>query len=75
MGKIIGYYNELEYRIELDGKEIYTASNSPFDSQAYTSAGEGVGLATMRKYCIQTSKELAKENKTRYIGVQYLETD
>ena len=73
MKKVIGYYNELEYRVELDGKEIYTAGNSKFDSQAYTSADEGVGIKTMRSYCIQTAKELAKEHNAEYIGVERIE--
>jgi hypothetical protein len=82
MDKIIGYYNTLQYRVVLfdkdvntDGKDIYTAGNSPFESQTYVSADEGVGLRTMRKYCIQTSKELAKENKAQYIGVEREDLD
>lgn len=73
MKRIIGYYNELEYSVEIDGKEIYTAGNSPLDSQAYTSAEDGVGLERMREFCEQTSRELAKENHAEFIGVEYLE--
>lgn len=58
-----------------DGKEIYSAGNSPFDSQAYTSKEDGVGLETMKEYCEQTSKNLAEENHAKYIGVEYEETE
>jgi hypothetical protein len=73
MKKVIGYYNELEYRIELDGKEIYTAGNSPFDSQQYTSKENGVGLIKMKQYCEVTAKDLAKEHNANLIGIEYLE--
>lgn len=59
--------------MELDGKVIYTAGNSHHDSQAYTTAEDGVGLRAMKVYCEQTGKELADENKAQYIGVEYLE--
>jgi len=75
MKKVIGYYNELLYRVELNGKEIYSVGNSPFDSQVYTSKESGVGLETMKKYCEQTSKELAKENHAKFIGVEYEEME
>lgn len=61
--------------VNTDGKDIYTAGNSPFDSQGYVSARNGVGLQTMRKYCIQTSKELARENNAQYIGVEREDLD
>jgi len=73
MKKVIGYYNALEYRIELDGVEVYTAGNSPHESQTYVTADMGVGLRTMRSYCITTSKALAKEHNAEYVGVEKIE--
>ena len=73
MTQALGRYNELEYEVEVDGKIIYEAGNSPFDSQVYTSADDGVGLETMRKYCEQTTKNIAEEQGAKFIGVEYLE--
>ena len=73
MKQVIGYYNALEYRVEIDGEEIYHAGNSPFESQVFVSKDDGVGLRKMRSYCIQTSKEIAKENNSKYVGVERLE--
>jgi hypothetical protein len=73
MKQAIGYYNALEYYVMLDGKVVYSAGNSPFDSQFYTSEYNGVGLKTMRSYCIQTTKEIAKENNAKYVGVERIE--
>ena len=78
MKKVIGYYNEYEYRVEVDEQEVYQAGNSPHDSQVYSrdlANFETLPLETMRKYCEQTSKEIAKEQGAKYIGVDYLEDD
>ena len=72
---VIGRYNAREYEVEVVGEIVYTAGNSPFDSQAYTLAEEGVGLATMKEYCEQTARDIAKEQHKRYLGVEYLESD
>lgn len=68
---VIGYYNTLQYSVALNGEEVYKAGNSPYDSQIYVSANDGVGLAKMKSFCIQTSKDLAKEHKAKYLGVKY----
>lgn len=75
MKQAIGYYNELEYRVEVDSKEVYTAGNSHFDSQGYVDTDEGVGLDVMKQYCEQTTRNIALEHKAQYIGVEYLELD
>ncbi len=77
--RVVGYYNELWYSVfmysddEPTGIELYRAGNSPYDSQGYTSKEDGVGLATMKRYCEQTSREIAKEKKSKFIGVEYQE--
>ncbi len=72
---IIGYYNEREYRVEVDKEKIYQAGNSPFDSQVYVSAEDGVGLDAMRRYCEKTSRDMAEEEGAEYLGVEYLEDE
>ena len=72
---VIGYYNELYYRIYLNDNEIYTAGNSPHESQTYVSKEDGVGRRKMRSYCIITSKAEAKERKAKYGGVEYEEIE
>jgi hypothetical protein len=58
---IHGEYNAERYTIYSDGVEIYTAGNSPYDSQAYVSADDGVGLERMGEFCRGTAAELATE--------------
>jgi hypothetical protein len=78
---IIGRYNELEYTVDLYsdeevmGLELYRAGNSEFDSQGYTTSENGVGLETMRRYCEQTTRDIAKDHKVKYGGIEYLEID
>ncbi len=71
--RLIAYYNELQYRItDIDANEdIYTAGNSPYDSQQYTSADDGVGLDTMKQFAECTGREIAQENKCEFVGVEY----
>ena len=73
MLKVIGRYNERKYEIEVGGEVVYTAGNSPYDSQVYTE--RGVGLDTMRRYCEQTAKDIAKERKAKFLGCEYMEAD
>ena len=59
--------------MEVNGKEVYTAGNGPFDSQAYTDADGGVGLDTMKAYCRGTTEDIAEEHDVDFIGIEYLE--
>lgn len=68
--KVTGLYTALAYIIKLDGKVIYQAGNSSLESQVYLPAGQGVGLATMRKFCEQTAKELAEQHKAEFVSVE-----
>lgn len=65
-----GFYNELSYRVEIDGKEVYRAGNSPYDSQVYTSKEQGVGLDKMKKFCKHTCRQFAKEKKAKFGGIE-----
>ena len=65
--KFCGEYSTLRYIIyeivdEGRFKEVYEAGNSPFASEIHVKADEGVGLETMKKWCEQTGKMIAKEN-------------
>jgi len=75
---IIGYYDDQEYEVCLveNGQvteTIYTAGNSPCDSQAYVLPEDGIGLEKMRRYCEITSQEIAEEHGIQYLGVEKLE--
>jgi hypothetical protein len=61
MKKVKGFYNAKFYCLEVDGKEVYRAGNSPFCSQTYVSTKDGVGLATMERYCRTSAAETAEE--------------
>lgn len=70
--RIYAEYNELKYEIfDQDGQVLYQAGNSPLDSQTYLSKEDGVGLETMKKYAIQTGKEIAKEHNGQFIKATY----
>jgi hypothetical protein len=76
---IIGRYNRQGYDIvEIkfnDSKEtlLYQAGNNPFDSCVSQSISNGLSLMTLRTYCIQTAKEMAKERNAKYGGVEEIE--
>jgi hypothetical protein len=76
---IIGEYNALEYKVLNysdkfpNGEEVYSAGNSPFDSQGYVDADKGVGLERMKQFCEQTAKEISVENGIEYKGIQLIE--
>ena len=72
---VIGYYNAGHYSVDLGDEEVYHAGNSPHDSAVYLSPKMGVGLAKMRKYCIQTAKDIAREQGAKYVGVERIEED
>lgn len=68
--QIIGYYNELSYRVEVDGQEIYSAGNSFYDSQTWTSKELGVGLKAMKVFCTRTCYEISKEKNIFVAGIE-----
>lgn len=70
MKQVKGYYNAQEYYIKIDGEEVYRAGNSPYESQTFVRAKDGVGLRKMRSYCILTTHDIAKEKHAKYAGVE-----
>lgn len=71
---IIGYYHPHGYNIWLmsaNGNlvdQLYEAGNSPCDSQMRVPVAEGEDLETLKKYCEQTGKEMAKEQGLPWLG-------
>jgi len=66
---VCGEYSATEYEVLKNGQPIHSAGNALGDSTMIVPAERGVGLRTMRKFCINTTKQLAKENKAIYGGV------
>lgn len=58
---ITGEYNAYGYRIIQDGKEIYSAGNSPWDSADTVPVDMGLGIELLHEYCQQTICELSVE--------------
>jgi hypothetical protein len=74
----IGYYNELGYRIckMVDGRvvaEVYSAGNSPADSQQTVPARHGVGLKKIKEWAEQTGREIADEAESAFFGIEHEE--
>jgi hypothetical protein len=56
---LVGEYHKDGYEISMaDGEVLYTAGANACDS---TAPGRHVNLLTIRKWCIHTGKEMAKE--------------
>lgn len=69
MKVLIGYYNANGYRIETaDGKVLYTAGANALDSGA---PGRSVEPHTLRRWCVQTGKQMAKELGAKWGGAEY----
>ena len=76
----IGYYNELGYRIckMVDGRvvaEVYSAGNSPADSQQTVPVRHGVGLRKIKEWAEQTGREIAEEAESAFFGIEYEESE
>lgn len=65
---ITGEYNQIGYTVFSDSTPIYSAGNSPDDSQAYDTPG--IGLRLLRSYCIKTAMEIAAERNELFGGVE-----
>ena len=68
MTTFTGGYNALYYVIYRDGIEFYRAGNSPYDSQDYLPAEEGVGIEEMERFCHLTLAEIASERASGMVG-------
>lgn len=74
---IHGEFNEMGYYVLLNGQqEIYVAGNCRADSAAVVDLDStaALPLSVIKKHCVQTAKEIAKEKGAKYKGVEYVET-
>jgi hypothetical protein len=67
---ILGEYNQYGYSIFVNGKEYYNAGNHPQDSSQTVDIDDPkcLPLKEIRKMCVQTGKEIAKEEKGEWGG-------
>lgn len=67
-----GCYNESGYTIfDEQGNELYSAGNSPFDSQQdVTGFACALSLAEIKSYCITTAAMLAEENGGKVLSIE-----
>ncbi len=77
MEGLIGYYDERHYSVCVvnDGqivRELYTAGNHKTESQTYVSphSPNACTPTQMRDFCRQTTKEIAKEQRLPYLGIE-----
>jgi len=75
--RLIGYYNELGYEIvDIDNNNIlYTAGNSPHDSQVVAGREDSLPLNLLKEYCIITLDNMIEDHKAENLGVEYKEFD
>lgn len=73
--KITGEYSLTGYIIFADGVEFYTAGNNPRDSKQPAQGGKGLPLATLRDFCINTAKDIAKEQHAEFGGVEEVDPE
>ena len=73
--RLVGFYHEHGYNIWREecgrlvgGEPVYTAGNSPHESQGTVPVARGESLGTLRKWCIQTGKEMAEEQGLKWGG-------
>ena len=68
---ICGEYNCDGYEIWRDGQVVYTAGNHAQDScQSARDRRDRLPLKTLRKFCIQTAREIATEEGGIFGGVE-----
>lgn len=63
-------YNLCGYRVFVNDKEVYSAGNGAEDSQ---SEGTPLPLSIIRKYAVQTAKDIALEHGGVFDGVERVE--
>lgn len=67
---VTGEYHETGYEIFVNGESVYSAGNSDSDSQLRVPPKRGVGLKTLRKFCVKTGKEMAFERFAKWGGCE-----
>jgi len=57
---ITGVYNELGYVVRKNGIAIHAVGNSPYESETYVKAEDGMGVDQMAEYCADTIKKMVE---------------
>ena len=71
-----GEYNRNGYQIWSDGQHVYSAGNHVQDStQPALRDQDRLRLKTIRQFCIKTAREIAKEQRGRFAGVEHVTED
>lgn len=67
---LTGLYNRHGYVIVDDATEqaLYYAGNNPWESSSCVPLHYGLPLRTIKKFCIRTGKEMAKEMDAIFTG-------
>lgn len=78
MKSIIGYYNENGYHVDsVDNginNTLYSAGNSPYDSQRQVELNKAIPVEVLQVYCEQTAKEISIDYDIPFLGTEYEET-
>ena len=73
MKTVVGEYNRDGYVVMMaDGRALHSAGANAVDSHA---PGRDVSLATIRRWCIKTGKEIAKETGAGWGGAERKEPE
>jgi hypothetical protein len=73
---VSGEYNQYGYEIWCDGQVVYSAGNNVLDSTQPAMCNEDrLPLTTMRRFCIRTAREVAKEQNRPFGGVERVAED
>jgi len=68
---VCGEYNRNGYDVWVGGRLVYAAANHVQDSTQYaTCEADRLPLKAIRKFCIQTAREIAAERGGRFAGVE-----
>ncbi len=66
-----GEYNRNGYEVWSGGQHVYSAGNHVQDSsQPALCQQDRLPLKTIRQFCIKTAREIAKEQRGRFAGVE-----
>ena len=76
MKTLSGNYNRDGYTItDETGEIVYEAGNNPLESSSRVRHDEGLDLRTIRRYCIQTGREMAAESGAEFARAERVEDD
>lgn len=69
---LTGEYNAYGYTIFLNGDEVYSAGNSPYESSDIVSLDDGVSIDEIEKYCQTTIHDMMLELDESDGGIEFV---